>query len=96
MAEPDSIDDFIQVMNKASESTRASIAQQLKDAGFYKGKVTGKFDQKLYVALKSFGVELDGARKFQTQFVSARNSSVYSQRRITCASREFHSGGFCI
>ena len=68
MAEPDSIDDFIQVMNKASESTRASIAQQLKDAGFYKGKVTGKFDQKLYVALKTFGVELDGARKFQTQF----------------------------
>ena len=45
MAEPDSIDDFILVMNKASESTRASIAQQLKDAGFYKGKVTGKFDQ---------------------------------------------------
>ena len=68
MAEPDSIDDFIQVMNKASESTRASIAQQLKDAGFYKGKVTGKFDQKLFIALKTFNVDLTSQRKFQQQF----------------------------
>ena len=68
MAEPDSIDDFIQVMNKASESTRASIAQQLKDAGFYKGKVTGNFDVKLYSALKIFGGELSLQRKFQQQF----------------------------
>jgi len=68
MAEPDSIDDFILVMNKASESTRASIAQQLKDAGFYKGKVTGKFDQKLYTALTVFGVQLKGARNFQIKF----------------------------
>jgi hypothetical protein len=68
MAEPDSIDDFIQVMNKASEATRASVAQQLKDAGFYKGKVTGKFDVKLYSALKGFGAELGLQRKFQQQF----------------------------
>ena len=68
MAEPDSIDDFIQVMNQASESTRASIAQQLKDAGFYKGKVTGKFDQKLFIALKTFNVDLTSQRKFQQQF----------------------------
>lgn len=68
MAEPDSIDDFIQVMNKASESTRASIAQQLKDAGFYKGKVTGKFDQKLFMALKTFNVDLTSQRRFQQQF----------------------------
>jgi hypothetical protein len=68
MAEPDSIDSFIQVMNKASESTRASIAQQLKDAGFYKGKVTGKFDQKLYSALVEFGVNLTNQRKFQAKF----------------------------
>ena len=68
MAEPDSIDDFILVMQRASESTRASIAQQLKDSGFYKGKVTGKFDQKLYTALKVFGVELKGARDFQVKF----------------------------
>ena len=69
MAEPDSIDDFIQVMNKASESTRASIAQQLKDAGFYKGKVTGKFDVKLYTALKTFGAELGLQRKFQRRLL---------------------------
>ena len=68
MAEPDSIDDFINVMNKASESTRASIAQQLKDAGFYKGKVTGKFDVRFYSALKGFGAELGIQRKFQQQF----------------------------
>jgi hypothetical protein len=68
MAEPDSIDDFIQVMNKASDATRATIAQQLKDAGFYKGKVTGKFDVKLYTALKGFGAELGLQRKFQQQF----------------------------
>jgi hypothetical protein len=68
MAEPDSIDDFIQVMNKASDATRASVAQQLKDAGFYKGKVTGKFDVKLYSALKGFGAELSLQRKFQQQF----------------------------
>ena len=68
MAEPDSIDDFIQVMNKASDATRASVAQQLKDAGFYKGKVTGKFDVKLYSALKGFGAELGLQRKFQQQF----------------------------
>jgi hypothetical protein len=68
MAEPDSIDDFIQVMNKASDATRATIAQQLKDAGFYKGKVTGKFDVKLYTALRTFGAELGLQRKFQQQF----------------------------
>jgi D-alanyl-D-alanine carboxypeptidase len=68
MAEPDSIDDFIQVMNRASDATRAAIAQQLKDAGFYKGKVTGKFDVKLYTALKGFGAELGLQRKFQQQF----------------------------
>ena len=68
MAEPDSIDDFIQVMNKASEATRATIAQQLKDAGFYKGKVTGNFDVQFYSALKGFGAELGLQRKFQQQF----------------------------
>ncbi len=55
-------------MNKASEPTRAAIAQQLKDAGFYKGKVTGKFDVKLYSALKMLGAELTLQRNFNKQF----------------------------
>jgi len=82
MAEPDSIDDFIQVMNKASDATRAAIAQQLKDAGFYKGKVTGKFDVKLYTALKGFGAELGLQRKFQQQFGQPTVSVIdYLQQR---------------
>jgi hypothetical protein len=84
MAEPDSIDDFIQVMNKASEATRASVAQQLKDAGFYKGKVTGKFDVKLYSALKGFGAELGLQRKFQQQFGQPQVTVVdYLQQRAS-------------
>lgn len=84
MAEPDTIDDFIQVMNKASEATRASVAQQLKDAGFYTGKVTGKFDVKLYSALKGFGAELGLQRKFQEQFGQPAVTIIdYLQQRAT-------------
>ena len=94
MAEPDSIDDFIQVMNKASESTRASIAQQLKDAGFYKGKVTGKFDVKLYTALKTFGAELGLQRKFQQQFGQPTVSVIdYLQERAAEGTEDGATGG---
>ena len=68
MAEQDSIDNFIQVMNKAQDSTRLAVAKQLKDAGFYKGKLSGKFDVKLYTALKTLGAELTLQRKFNQQF----------------------------
>ncbi len=68
MAEPDTIENFIQVMNRASEPTRAVIAQQLKDAGLYKGKVTGKFDVKLYTGLVELGVALKAQRSFQEKF----------------------------
>lgn len=64
----DTIDNFIEVMNRASEPTRAAIAQQLKDAGFYKGKITGKFDVKFYSALKMLGAELTLQRNFNKQF----------------------------
>jgi hypothetical protein len=64
----DTIDNFIEVMNRASEPTRAAIAQQLKDAGFYKGKITGKFDVKLYSALRAIGAELKLQRDFNKQF----------------------------
>lgn len=55
-------------MRQASEGTRAAIAQQLKDANLYKGKVTGKFDIKLYTALVTLGNELTLQRKFNKQF----------------------------
>ena len=55
-------------MNKAQDSTRLAVAQQLKDAGLYKGKVSGKFDVKLYGALKALGAELTLQRKFNQQF----------------------------
>jgi hypothetical protein len=64
----DTIDNFIEVMRQASGGTRASIAQQLKDAGFYKGKVSDKFDVKLYSALKMLGAELTLQRNFNKQF----------------------------
>jgi len=64
----DTIEAFIEVMNKAQDSTRLAIAQQLKDAGFYQGKVSSKFDVKLYGALKALGAELSLQRKFNEQF----------------------------
>ena len=65
MANPeDTIETFIEVMRQTTEPTRASIAQQLKDAGFYKGKVSGKFDRKFVVALKTLGAEVSLERKF--------------------------------
>ena len=68
MAEQDTIETFIEVMNKASDSTRAAIAQQLKDAKLYKGKVTGKFDIELVSALKVLGAELSQQRKFNDMY----------------------------
>lgn len=91
MAETDSIDNFIDVMNKASEPTRIAVAQQLKDAGFYKGKISGKFDVKLYTALKMFGSELNLQRKFQQQFGQPQVSVIdYLQQR---ASEGIETGG---
>ncbi len=67
MAE-DTIESYIEVMRQASEGTRAAIAQQLKDAGLYKGKVSGDFNIKLYTALVTLGNELTLQRKFNKQF----------------------------
>lgn len=52
MAKQDtSFEDFINGLSKAGPDTIMKIAQQLKDANLYEGKITGKFDQKLYGAL---------------------------------------------
>lgn len=54
MAKPDtSFDDFINGLSRleAGDEKLIKISQQLKDANLYKGKITGKFDIKLYNAL---------------------------------------------
>jgi len=46
-----SFTDFINGLSKAKPDTILKIAQQLKDANLYEGKISNKFDQKLYSAL---------------------------------------------
>ena len=70
MAKPQdtSFDDFINGLSKASPGLRLKIAQQLKDAGLYKGKVTDKFDVKLYNALVGASQGYKGANLFAEKF----------------------------
>ena len=42
---------FAKAVSQASPTIRAKIAQQLKDAGIYRGKVSGEFNNRLYDAL---------------------------------------------
>lgn len=42
---------FAKGLSQASPSIRAKIAQQLKDAGIYRGKVSGEFNNRFYDAL---------------------------------------------
>lgn len=42
---------FAKGLSQASPTIRAKIAQQLKDAGIYRGKVSGEFNNRLYDAL---------------------------------------------
>jgi hypothetical protein len=89
----DTIDTFIEAMNKAQDSTRSSVAQQLKNAGLYKGKVTGNFDVKLYSALKTLGSELELQRKFNEQFGQPAISVIdYLQQRSAEGSATGDSG----
>jgi hypothetical protein len=50
MAEP-TFDVFVQDIYKGSPEARLALAQQLKTAGFYSGKVSANFDTKFYTAL---------------------------------------------
>ena len=69
MAETDtSFDDFINGLSKSKPELRLKIAQQLKDAGLYKGKVTDKFDVKLYNALIGASQGYKGANLFAKKF----------------------------
>jgi len=50
MAEP-TFDVFVQTLSKRSPEARLALAQQLKTAGLYSGKVSANIDTKYYTAL---------------------------------------------
>ena len=68
MAEETTFEEFINGLSKATPETRLIIAQQLKDANLYKGKISDKFDIKLYNALVSASVGYKGAVTFAKKF----------------------------
>ncbi len=73
MAKQDtSFTDFINGLSKAPEDLIIKITQQLKDANLYKGKITGKFDAKLYSALITASQGYKGANLFAEKFDTAR------------------------
>jgi hypothetical protein len=63
-----SFTDFIQGLSKAPQDTIVKISQQLKDAKLYKGKITGKFDIKLYNALVEASQGYKGVNLFAQKF----------------------------
>jgi hypothetical protein len=67
-----SFTDFINGLSKAPEDLIIKITQQLKDANLYKGKITGKFDAKLYSALITASQGYKGANLFAEKFDTAR------------------------
>ena len=69
MAKQDtSFQDFINGLSRASEDSIIKISQQLKDAKLYEGKITGKFDIKLYNALIEASQGYKGANLFAQKF----------------------------
>jgi hypothetical protein len=63
-----SFNDFINGLSRAPEDLIIKISQQLKDAKLYKGKITGKFDIKLYNALIEASQGYKGANLFAAKF----------------------------
>ena len=73
MAKQDtSFTDFIKGLSKAPEDLIVKISQQLKDAKLYKGKITGKFDVKLYNALIEASQGYKGVNLFAEKFGTPR------------------------
>ena len=74
MAKQDtSFEDFINGLSRLEpqDEKLIKISQQLKDANLYKGKITGKFDIKLYNALISASQGYKGATLFAQKFGQA-------------------------
>lgn len=95
MAKQDtSFEDFINGLSKASPDTILKIAQQLKDADLYKGKITGKFDQKLYSALIVASQGYKGANLFAEKFKSEPVTPIsYLQQIGSEGAAEVGTGG---
>ena len=53
MADEMTLDAFAKNVAAGSDEARLALAQQLKEAGLWKGKVSSKFDMKFYTALVS-------------------------------------------
>ena len=69
MAKQDtSFTDFINGLSRAPEDLIIKISQQLKDAKLYTGKITGKFDVKLYNALIEASQGYKGVNLFAAKF----------------------------
>jgi hypothetical protein len=51
VAGEDTFTAFAKALSQSSPTIRAKIAQQLKDAGIYRGKVSGEFNNRFYDAL---------------------------------------------
>ena len=93
MAKPDtSFDDFINGLSKSSPELRLKIAQQLKDAGLYKGKVTDKFDVKLYNALIGASQGYKGANLFAKKFGTPAVNPIAYLEQIGMAGAEDGTG----
>lgn len=94
MAKQDtSFTDFINGLSKAPENLIVKITQQLKDADLYKGKITGKFDAKLYSALILASQGYKSANSFAEKFDTARVTPLDYLEQIGIEGVESGTGG---
>lgn len=94
MAKQDtSFTDFIQGLSRAPEDTIVKISQQLKDAKLYKGKITGKFDVKLYNALIEASKGYKGVNLFAEKFDTPRVSPIDYLQQIGMEGAEIGATG---
>lgn len=93
MAKQDtSFTDFINGLSKAPEDLIIKITQQLKDADLYKGKITGKFDAKLYSALILASQGYKTANSFAEKFDTARVTPIDYLEQIGMEGAETGTG----
>ncbi len=94
MAKQDtSFTDFIQGLSKAPEDLIVKISQQLKDAKLYEGKITGKFDIKLYNALVEASQGYKGVNLFAEKFGTPTVSPIDYLQQIGMEGAETGAAG---
>ena len=75
-----SLDVFAKDVASGSDAARLALAQRLKDAGLWKGKISSKFDIKYYGAL----VKLE--ERYQGQIaLDKRIGTTTTTVKVTCA-----------